>query len=49
MELLPLDKPELIEVAAQWLGREENYRWLDFGDDRDRASAGGGFALADGQ
>jgi len=32
MELLPLDKPELIEVAAQWLGREENYRWLDFGD-----------------
>ena len=32
MELLPLDKPELIEVAAQWLAREENYKWLDFGD-----------------
>ena len=32
MELLPLDKPELIQLAAQWLGREENYKWLDFGD-----------------
>ena len=32
MELLPLDKPELIQLAVQWLGREENYKWLDFGD-----------------
>jgi len=32
MELLPLDKPEFIRLAAQWLGREENYKWLDFGD-----------------
>src|SRR2546430_16578349 len=31
MKLLPLDKPELIQLAAQWLGREENYKWLDFG------------------
>ena len=32
MKLLPLDRPELIQLAAQWLGREENYKWLDFGD-----------------
>jgi RimJ/RimL family protein N-acetyltransferase len=32
MELLPLDHPELIELAARWLGREENYKWLDFGE-----------------
>ena len=32
MKLLPLDKPDLIDLAAQWLGREENYKWLDFGD-----------------
>ena len=32
MELLPLDKPDLIQLAAQWLGREENYKWLDFGE-----------------
>ena len=32
MELLPLEKPEFIQLAAQWLGREENYKWLDFGD-----------------
>jgi RimJ/RimL family protein N-acetyltransferase len=32
MNLLPLDRPELIELAANWLGREENYKWLDFGE-----------------
>ena len=32
MELLPLDHPELIELAARWLGRPENYQWLDFGE-----------------
>ena len=32
MKLLPLDRPELIKLAADWLGREENYKWLDFGD-----------------
>ena len=31
MKLLPLDSPELIEVAAGWLARKENYQWLDFG------------------
>lgn len=32
MKLLPLDSAELIETAAGWLAREENYRWLDFGN-----------------
>src|SRR5207237_8652151 len=32
MKLLPLDNPELIELVASWLGREENYKWLDFGN-----------------
>lgn len=32
MKLLPLDKPELIELAAGWLGKHENYKWLDFGN-----------------
>jgi RimJ/RimL family protein N-acetyltransferase len=34
MKLLPLDRPELIELAAGWLGRKENYQWLDFGGGR---------------
>lgn len=32
MKLLPLDSPELIELAAGWLARKENYQWLDFGN-----------------
>lgn len=32
MKLLPLDKPELIELAAGWLSKYENYKWLDFGN-----------------
>src|SRR5690349_22638396 len=32
MKLLPLDRPELIELVAGWLGREENHKWLDFGN-----------------
>lgn len=32
MKLLPLDCPELIELAAGWLGSPDNYRWLDFGN-----------------
>jgi RimJ/RimL family protein N-acetyltransferase len=32
MKLLPLDSPERIELAAGWLNREENYKWLDFGN-----------------
>ena len=34
VELLPLDRPELIELAAGWLAQKENYQWLDFGDGR---------------
>jgi RimJ/RimL family protein N-acetyltransferase len=32
MKLLPLDTPELLELVSQWLGREENCKWLDFGN-----------------
>lgn len=32
MKLLPLESPELIELAAGWLGRYDNYKWLDFGN-----------------
>ncbi len=32
MKLLPLDCPELIELAANWLSHEDNYKWLDFGN-----------------
>lgn len=31
MKLLPLDTPELIALASSWLGREDNWKWLDFG------------------
>jgi RimJ/RimL family protein N-acetyltransferase len=34
VKLLPLDTPELIELASGWLARRENYQWLDFGDGR---------------
>jgi RimJ/RimL family protein N-acetyltransferase len=32
MKLLPLDSPELIELAARWLSAEDNWKWLDFGN-----------------
>lgn len=32
MKLLPLDSPELIELAAGWLAQKENHQWLDFGN-----------------
>ena len=32
MKLLPLDTPEILELAAGWLARKENYQWLDFGN-----------------
>jgi RimJ/RimL family protein N-acetyltransferase len=32
MKLLPLDKPDLIELVAGWLSKPENYKWLDFGN-----------------
>lgn len=31
MTLLPLDRPELLALAAGWLARKENVQWLDFG------------------
>lgn len=34
MKLLPIDTPELFQVAAGWLARKENYQWLDFGNGR---------------
>lgn len=34
MRLIPLDDPELIELAAGWLAEPENHKWLDFGDGR---------------
>lgn len=32
MKLLPLDDPAIVELAASWLARKENYQWLDFGN-----------------
>jgi len=32
MKLLPLSSPELIELVAGWLGKPDNYKWLDFGN-----------------
>lgn len=31
MRLLPLDRPELCQLAAEWLARPENHQWLHFG------------------
>ena len=39
MQLLPLDSPERIRLAASWLTQRENYQWLDFGDGRQLVSA----------
>ena len=32
MRFLPLDSPERIALAADWLARKENHQWLDFGN-----------------
>src|SRR2546428_12318890 len=32
MKLLPLSSPELIKLVAGWLGKADNYKWLDFGN-----------------
>jgi RimJ/RimL family protein N-acetyltransferase len=32
MELLPIDRPELVRLVASWLAQKENTKWLDFGD-----------------
>lgn len=34
MKLLPLDTPELLDLAARWLGDKQTYQWLDFGNGR---------------
>jgi RimJ/RimL family protein N-acetyltransferase len=34
MKLLAPDTPGLIDLAAKWLARKENYQWLDFGSGR---------------
>lgn len=34
MRLLPLDRTDLLELAAAWLAQKENYQWLDFGNGR---------------
>ncbi len=38
MQLLPPDRPELLELAAGWLAQKENYQWLDFGGGRQVAT-----------
>src|SRR5262245_37871906 len=40
MRLLPLDAPEILELAASWLARKENYQWLDFGSGRQIVTPG---------
>src|SRR6266705_2884101 len=32
MKLLLLDSPELFTLVAGWLGKADNYKWLDFGN-----------------
>lgn len=32
MKLLRLDEPRIFDLAAEWLSRPENYKWLDFGN-----------------
>lgn len=39
MKLLPLANPELLALASQWLAKDENYKWLDFGNGVQRVSA----------
>jgi len=34
VRLKPLDSPELIQTAANWLAQKDNYQWLQFGDGR---------------
>ena len=39
MNLLPLDRPLLLELVAGWLAEKQNYQWLDFGDGRQVVTA----------
>jgi RimJ/RimL family protein N-acetyltransferase len=34
VQLIPLNSPELLQTAADWLAQQENYQWLQFGDGR---------------
>jgi RimJ/RimL family protein N-acetyltransferase len=39
MKFLPIDSPALIDAVAGWLGKKENYQWLDFGQGVQQVSA----------
>jgi RimJ/RimL family protein N-acetyltransferase len=39
MQLLPLNTPQLINTAADWLADPDNQRWLDFGNGLQRINA----------
>jgi RimJ/RimL family protein N-acetyltransferase len=39
MQLLPLNTPELIKLAAGWLSEPRNHKWLDFGNGVQQLSA----------
>lgn len=32
MELIPINSPDLLDLAASWLSEKNNYQWLDFGN-----------------
>jgi RimJ/RimL family protein N-acetyltransferase len=32
MQLIPIDRPELLHLVASWLADKENTKWLDFGE-----------------
>ena len=36
--LIPPESPELFQLVTGWLGRRENYQWLEFHDARPQAS-----------
>ena len=38
VKLLPLERPDLLELVGRWLARKENYQWLDFGNGRQIAT-----------
>lgn len=38
MLLIPPESPELFQLVSGWLGRRENYQWLDFDEGRQQAS-----------
>jgi RimJ/RimL family protein N-acetyltransferase len=38
MKFLPLDTPRILELAAGWIDKKENYQWLDFGSSGQRVT-----------